>query len=154
VSELPLRGDCTTVITPIDQATAGACSSFEQVPSAFIRITGECRLTHLGLTSIDAVQQLIFQLDANGQPVIVNGQPIITELRNCSTLTAANGDQLRHTSTGTVMTGSTSPEFVFEGTIDITGGTGRFENATGAATFVGTAGLTTGMFSLSGTLSY
>ena len=55
---------------------------------------------HLGRTALNAVQQLVFQLDANGQPVLVGGQPVAIQLRNCSTLTAANGDELVHTTIG------------------------------------------------------
>jgi hypothetical protein len=75
---------------------------FQQVPSAFLSIGGTCAVSHLGRTELAAVQQLVFQLDASGQPVIIEGQPIVTELRNCSILTAANGDALVHTTIGDV----------------------------------------------------
>ena len=76
---------------------------FQPVPSAFIAISGVCTVSHLGRTELSAVQQLVFLLDANGQPVFIEGQPVVSELRNCSTLTAANGDALVHTTIGEVV---------------------------------------------------
>jgi hypothetical protein len=151
----PIKGDCATTFTFIDPRVAGQCAVFQQVPSAFIAISGQCVVSHLGRTDLTAVQQLVFQLDASGQPVIVAGQPVVTELRNCSTLTAANGDALIHTTIG--VTQSSGPAQVeFSGVITLVGGTGRFAGASGSATFSGTARVATntGAFSFEGTAVY
>jgi hypothetical protein len=152
----PIQGDCTTQFTPIDPNEAGACAVFDAQPSAFIRITGECRLAHLGRTELTSVQQLLFALDATGQPVIQNGQPVVTALRNCTTWTAADGDAIHHTSDGVVSPGVTPTQFNFDGAIVFTGGTGRFTGASGTASYEGTADLAvgTGSFSLEGSIVY
>jgi hypothetical protein len=151
----PIQGDCTTTFTFIEPSAAGQCAVFQQVPSAFIAISGECVVSHLGRTELSAVQQLMFQLDANGQPVIIEGQPVVTELRNCSTLTAANGEGLVHTTIGEVVPAGPA-QVEFSGPITFVGGTGRFAGASGSATFSGTASLatSTGAFSFEGTVVY
>ena len=152
----PIRADCTTTFTFIDPGSEGQCAVFQQVPSAFIAIGGRCEAAHLGLAEIDAVQQLVFQLDAMGQPVIVGGQPVVVQLRNCTTLTAANGDELEHTTIGDVMPGAGPAQVAFSGTMSFVGGTGRFSAASGSAEFGGTASLATntGAFSFGGTVMY
>ena len=151
----PIKGDCTTTITFIDANEAGACAVFQQVPSAFIAIGGRCTASHFGRTTVNAVQQLVFQLDASGQPVLVGGQPVVIQLRNCSTLTAANGDELVHTTIGDVMPAGPA-RVAFSGSMTFVGGTGRFSAASGSATFNGTASLATntGEFSFEGTVVY
>jgi hypothetical protein len=147
----PIKGDCTTTFTFIDPGQAGACAVFQQVPSAFIAIGGRCQVSHLGRTALSSVQQLVFQLDASGQPVLVDGQPVIVALRNCSTLTAANGDELLHTTIGDVMPAGPA-EAAFAGSMTFVDGTGRFSGVSGSATFKGTASLArnTGAFSFEG----
>jgi hypothetical protein len=154
--ERPIKADCTTTITFIAPGTAGQCAVFQQVPSAFIAIGGRCETAHLGRTDLNAVQQLVFQLDGTGQPVIVGGQPVVIQLRNCSTLTAANGDELAHTTIGDVTPGAGPAQVAFSGTMTFVGGTGRFSAAAGSARFSGTASLATntGAFSFEGTLVY
>ena len=153
--ERPIKGDCATTITFIDPGAAGQCAVFQQVPSAFIAIGGQCAVSHLGRTEVNAVQQLVFLLDASGQPVFIQGQPVVTELRNCSTLTAANGDALVHTTIGDVAPAGPA-QVEFSGTMTFVGGTGRFAGASGHATFSGTASLATntGAFSFEGAVAY
>lgn len=154
-AERPLNGSCETTFAPI-AAPPETCSAFEPAPSAFVSITGECRLTHLGRTSVQATQQLLFLLDENGHPVVTGGMPVVTGLRNCGVFTAADGDQLRHTSTGTVAPGAEPGTVTFDGVITITGGTGRFDDASGQTAFNGGASLVTntGHFSMSGGIRY
>lgn len=151
----PIKGDCPTTFTFVDPSQAGACAVFQQVPSAFIAIGGRCEVSHLGRTALNAVQQLVFQLDASGQPVLVGGQPVVIQLRNCSTLTAAYGDELVHTTIGDVMPAGPA-QVAFSGSMTFVGGTGRFSAASGSATFSGTASLATntGAFSFEGTVVY
>ena len=126
-----------------------------KLPSAFIAISGQCQVSHLGRTALNAVQQLVFQLDASGQPVLVGGQPVVIQLRNCSTLTAANGDELVHTTIGDVRPAGPA-QVAFSGSMTFVDGTGRFSAVSGAATFSGTASLATntGAFSFEGTVGY
>jgi hypothetical protein len=151
----PIKGDCTATFTFIDADSAGQCAVFLPVPSAFIAIGGRCQVAHLGRTDLNAVQQLVFQLDAEGNPVIVNGQPVVIELRNCSTLTSANGDELEHTTIGDVMPAGPA-QVTFSGEMTFVGGTGRFSEASGSADFSGTASLatSTGAFAFEGTVVY
>ena len=151
----PIKGDCTTTFAFIDPSQAGACSVFQQVPSAFIAIGGQCQVSHLGRTTLDAVQQLVFQLDAGGQPVLVGGQPVVIQLRNCSTLKAADGDELVHTTIGDV-TPAGPAQAAFSGSMTFVDGSGRFSAVSGSATFSGTASLVTntGAFSFEGTVVY
>jgi hypothetical protein len=97
----------------------------------------------------------VFQLDASGQPVLVGGQPVVIQLRNCSTLTAANGDELVHTTIGDVMPAAPA-QVAFSGSMTFVDGTGRFTAVSGSATFSGTASLATntGAFSFEGTVVY
>jgi hypothetical protein len=82
----------------------------------------------------------VFQLDASGQPVLVGGQPVVIQLRNCSTLTSANGDELVHTTIGDVMPAAPA-QVAFSGSMTFVDGTGRFTAVSGSATFSGTASL-------------
>jgi hypothetical protein len=152
----PIKGTCETVITPLDPASAGACTVFEPVPSAFITITGQCQVAHLGRVSLAARQQLLFLLDAQGQPIIVNGQPVVSALRNCGVLQAADVDELIHTTTGTVAPGAAPGTVSFQGALTFTGGTGRFTEASGLSAFSGSASLltNTGAFTFEGTINY
>ena len=154
--ERSIRGECTTQFSPIEPSAAGACTVFAQQPSAFIQITGECRVSHLGRTQVSAVQQLLFLLDSAGQVVIQNGQPVATALRNCSTLTSASGDVVHHTTTGVLTPGATASQIEFTGSMTFAGGSGRFANASGTASFSGGADLiaNSGAFSMDGLIAY
>jgi len=113
---------------------------FEQTPAAsYIEVTGTCQLTHLGRSTTHAVQQLL-----------------ATGLRNCAEFTAANGDVLRHVTTGTVVPGPQPGTVAFTGSLIFDGGTGRFAGASGSAAFDGTASLitNTGHLAMEGRLGY
>jgi hypothetical protein len=87
--------------------------------------TGTCHYSHLGRTQVDAVQ-------------LVN--PILGTSDAEVTYTAANGDTLLATNSGT-FTPSSSPTFSTVGVTTITGGTGRFAGATGRMDAEGTVDL-------------
>jgi hypothetical protein len=73
---------------------------------------------------------------------------------NTTVYTAANGDQLFVSWTGTAS--SSGPDNTFSGPETITGGTGRFAGATGSTWVSGTASFATmtGQFTSVGTISY
>jgi hypothetical protein len=113
-------------------------------------------VAHLGRAQVSAIQQLIFLLDDAGQVVIQNGGPVVTALRNCTTLTAANGDLLHHRSIGVVTPGATGSQFEFAGDMEFMDGTGRFAGASGTASYHGHADVVTntGAFSFEGVIAY
>jgi hypothetical protein len=76
---------------------------------------------------------------------------------NTAVYTAANGDKLFSTFLGSGVPTSTGVSF--SGTETYDGGTGRFADATGSATLVGSAEFTSpsagvGQYSVEGTISY
>jgi hypothetical protein len=85
----------------------------------------------------------------------VNGQPVIAALRNCGVFTAANGDELRHTTEARVASGASPGSVTFEGPLTFTAGTGRFVSSAGSAVLVGSASVPsgTGEFRFEGRLS-
>jgi len=72
------------------------------------------------------------------------------------TYTAANGDQLFETFTGTAMLNLDTGDVTFIGVEAFNGGTGRFANATGSADLGGQASILTnrGFFTSKGRISY
>jgi hypothetical protein len=125
----------------------GACSTtFAVEPSGAISITGTCHLTHLGKAAYQATQTVVPNADGTVQ-ITVTGF-----------YTAANGDQLRSTLTGTGrFSGGSSVNYTTTETY--TGGTGRFAAAHGVAIDVGVAtftGATTGTssYTTSGWIAY
>lgn len=131
--ERPFGGRCDTDIT-ISPPVAGDAPSILRLHIEYV-----CQLKHLGRTT--AVAEQIVSLTSAGAS-------------NTTIYTAANGDQLFVTWTGT---GSGSgPEKTFSGPETITGGTGRFAGATGSTWVSGTASFATmtGQFTSVGTISY
>ena len=118
----------------------GSCSGTGIIRSDGITldITGTCRLSHLGLTTSVGVETLG------------------TTLRAVHTFTAANGDLLHTTTTGYA---TLRPDFSgvdFFNIETVTGGTGRFANATGSATRNGSSNFSdgSGTWEIVGTLTY
>ena len=101
-------------------------------------IAGTCHLSHLGLTTSVGVEILGATLSA------------------VHTFTAANGDLLYTTTTGYA---TLKPDFSgvnFFNTETITGGTGRFANASGTATRNGSTNFSdgSGTWEIAGTITY
>jgi hypothetical protein len=113
-STLPVSGTCNTSFDP---------PTFPLPPVIRQVDNGTCQLAHLGRTAIYLLQ------DIN----LVAGTQTSLEL----TLTAANGDVLRGSNVGTHV--SNGPTSVFSSVLTLTGGTGRFANATGQWRLEGTA---------------
>jgi hypothetical protein len=123
----------------------GSCAlSFEileiDFPILRQRDTGTCQLAHLGRSLFDG--ELVINLITRTQ-------------EGTRTFTAANGDELYAS-----VVGASTPAgpglIAFSATFTFTGGTGRFENASGTATGTGVANQTTGATSVSlhGALRY
>lgn len=149
-----------TIVAPTDRSLAPDDVSFSSsvarpwkgecdVDAVFLtettlEITGTCQLAHLGRTSVDALQTIVF-----GESGIA--------YTNVATYTAANGDQLRTTNVGVAT--PTATGLSLSGTETAVGGTGRFANASGTAMlegavrFTGTSS-TTGSYKLNGRLEY
>ncbi|MGH9311495.1 MAG: hypothetical protein ACRD1U_19100 [Vicinamibacterales bacterium] len=151
---MPIRGRCQTTFVNVPPPAPATCDAFQNAPSAFIEISGTCQLSHLGRSTTRAIQQLLFALDSNGSPVLVDGQPVVNLVRNCGVFTAANGDELRHTAYANVTPGGTSGMVALDGGLTFRGGTGAFASAEGAASLTGAANIVTetGGFTLEGAL--
>ena len=101
-------------------------------------ITSTCHMSHLGLTTSLGVE--------------ITG----ATLSAVHTFTAANGDSLYTTTVGTA---TLKPDFSgvnFSNIETVVGGTGRFANATGTATRIGSSNFSdgTGTWVIKGTLTY
>lgn len=106
----PWRGRCEGTALFIDPTT--------------LRIAGVCHITHLGRSTFTATESVI-------------PGPEGFALSAASTYIAANGDTLYTTSTGIAVL---TPDFsgvTFSGIEIAVGGTGRFRNARGRATRIG-----------------
>ena len=114
----PFRGSCSVTFNP---------PSFPPPPIHHQTDVGTCQLTHLGHTEFYGEQDINFATGTQS---------------GWRRLTAANGDELYVTHTGT--SALTAPGLVsFVAQMTIVGGTGRFVGATGIARGIGTANLAT-----------
>jgi hypothetical protein len=118
----------------------GSCTGTGVFRADFVTldIRGTCRLSHLGLTTMAGVETVGAVLNA------------------VHTFTTANGDLLYTTTTGHAVL---KPDFSgvnFFNTETVTGGTGRFANATGSATRNGSTNFSdgSGTWVIQGTLTY
>jgi hypothetical protein len=138
--ERPYKGSCSTVVMPLTP------------PGVFpqqLHIDYECHLAHLGRTSGVANQTVT----PVGPPA---GSVVPLLIQNTTTYTAANGDQLFVTFTGTAILDLNTGEVTFIGVENFKGGTGRFAKAAGSAQLEGTASIVTnrGFFTSKGRISY
>jgi len=116
--ERPFKGSCSVTFNP---------PSFPPPPIHHQTDVGTCQLTELGHTQFYGEQDINFAAGTQS---------------GWRRLTAANGDELYVTHTGT--SALTAPGLVsFTAHMTIVGGTGRFVGATGAAQGIGTANLAT-----------
>lgn len=127
----PLAGECETVLAPTEFVRPGVVRQVD---------TGVCRLSHLGRTTF--YSDKLIDLVAGTQTTR-------------ATFTAANGDVLRATGSGT--NAITGPgRAVYTATLVLAGGSGRFAAATGEARVNGKADLVarTSALTLEGELAY
>ena len=116
-NERPFRAECTMQIQAPTVVSPGVIAQID---------SGECQALHLGASTL--VSDKVINLAAGTQTLQL-------------TFTAANGDVLRGTGTGTNT--MVSPGVVnFTADVTFTGGTGRFADAAGRATIRGQANLT------------
>ena len=116
--ERPFTGSCAVTFNP---------PSFPPPPIHHQTDIGTCQLTHLGNTEFYGEQDINFAAGTQS---------------GWRRLTAANGDELYVTHTGTsAMTAPGRVSFIAQMTI--VGGAGRFVGATGLARGIGTANLAT-----------
>jgi len=138
--ERPHQGSCSTIIMPLTP------------PGVFpqqLHIDYQCTVTHLGRTT-GVVSQIVTPM----APPVGSVVPLL--IQNTTTYTAANGDQLFVTFTGTAMLNLDTGDVTFIGVEAFNGGTGRFANATGSADLGGQASILTnrGFFTSKGRISY
>jgi hypothetical protein len=133
----PLSGTCTTTV-----------SRLAPPPTEVQHFELTCHLSHLGLTQATLTQTVDVTTGA---------------LSGTGVYVAANGDELAFTFTGTAELSFTDPTdatVTFEAVQDLSGGTGRFAAADGAAQVAGTTRLNlitgsgTGELTLDGALAY
>jgi hypothetical protein len=111
-------------------------------PIISVHVTGDGEVTHLGQTAIETTDQVVN---------LLTGAATATYH-----LTAANGDEV--VAELDFVAVPTQTGFTFTGTWEITGGTGRFTNASGSGTIEGRAEFTgptngVGSFTMIGTIS-
>lgn len=127
----PLAGECETVLAPTEFIRRGVIRQVD---------TGVCHLSHLGRTTFNSDK--VIDLAAGTQTTR-------------ATFTAANGDVLRATGSGTnTITGP--GRAAYTATLVLAGGSGRFANATGEARVNGEADLVarTSALILQGEIAY
>lgn len=133
----PFGGSCDTALTIVP--------ALPDDPQNLLRLHIEytCQLQHLGRTQTAVAEQTV---TFTGPTTAISS--------NTTTYTAANGDQLFASWTGTSV--NNGPAVTFSGPEVYTGGTGRFAGASGSSFINGTASFitNTGQFTMSGTLSY
>ena len=107
--------------------------------------SGAGRATHLGQFTI-SVEETLDVTSPTGS-VVLQGEAVVV---------AANGDELHWSYEATGTPPSESGDVVLTGTFTVTGGSGRFAEATGQGSFEGVGNAVTGRasFSYTGTISY
>ncbi len=119
-----------------------AQASFAETPLPgvlTVTTSGVGHATHLGKITLSTTETLDF-VTSPGSLVIRDGRLVMV---------AANGDELHWTYEGTGSLPDEDGDSSLTGTFVITGGTGRFSDATGSGTFQGAGNAVTGAASLS-----
>ena len=109
-------------------------------------LTGLGRASHLGSVTLSSTETLDFATSP-GIVLVRDGQMVVV---------AANGDELHWTYEGTGSLPDAAGITVISGSFLITGGTGRFTDATGAGTIEGSVDSVKGLVSVTyrGTITY
>ena len=132
--EKPMAGSCSTV--PVIEVSP--------LPGRLpLSLTGTCRLAHLGLAHVEASALI--------HPPVFQG---------LGSYTAPNGDRLEFSFGGEVASTGSGLSFLLTGSQTFTGGTGRFDGASGTVDLSGSAitqgsGIPgTGTLSIDGSIKY
>ena len=140
----PARADAPTVpqLVPFHASASGTMSIVVAPPSRIVTATAEGQGSHMG--NFDVVINIV----TNMTPVVVpDCQTLGSNEVNTSTFTAANGDTFTVAGTGTnCPTGPTT--VTSRDTVQVTGGTGRFEGATGTIEVRGAINRATSTFNV------
>jgi hypothetical protein len=128
---LPIRGRCEMAIQPAEPVSPGVIKQLD---------VGTCHISHLGRSTM--VSDKIINLGAGTQNADV-------------AITAANGDMLHASGSGT-NTMVAPGKITFRVELAITGGTGRFSDASGMIVSEGEADLATAraQLTMAGTIRY
>ena len=147
---VPIKGNCTTTFKILPQLCIDksyqpvSCDDPNAIPVlAQTIVQGTGLISHLGKCQVYIDQML----DFTAQPPTLQGTVIFT---------AANGDKLYATHSGTSGASDVPDILPYFGTFTFDGGTGRFAKAVGSATYTGSANMTylTGQFAFTGTIAY
>ena len=123
----PMKMRVTGIGTPPN--FSGRCA-----PAPTVEMTGTGNGTQLG-RFLDVQSHCVSGPNVDGSFDFYNGE---------STITAANGDELRSTYSGKLWPTTTPPIYRIDGHAILVGGTGRFANATGEQVATGTLNFATG----------
>ena len=137
--ERPYSGSCSTVVTPLTP------------PGVFpqeLHIDYDCTLAHLGHATAVATQVVT--------PINQSGVLVTATITNSTTYTAANGDTLHASFTGTALLNVETGQVRFIGTEKFDGGSGRFDDASGSADLDGSGSFFTNIafFTAKGRIAY
>ena len=109
-------------------------------PGVFVNtFAGEGLASHLGRVEV-SVTEIIDLTSPSGAVVQRDGR---------MTMNAANGDALRWSYSGAGTSPDAGGDLTFSGTYTVTGGTGRFADASGRGTYTGAGNVVTGKASVS-----
>ena len=137
-----------SIATPFkSEATLQASLTPTSVPGVFTgTLTGEGRASHLGSVTLSLTETLDFAMSPG--VIVVRGGRMV--------MVAANGDELHWTYEGTGSLPDADGNTVITGSFVITGGTGRFTDATGGGTIQGSVDTVTSVVSVTyrGTITY
>jgi hypothetical protein len=134
--------------TAVTRPVAGSCDAVvSNFAFAFPIITfdlgGTCRIQHLGQSVLAASETVLLLA-----PDFSTGS-----ITRTGSYTAANGDVLSFTFTGTATLSATG--VTFSGTETYLGGTGRFASVSGSSAQQGTTdGISAGQYTISGLITY
>jgi hypothetical protein len=126
---IPAEVQSTSQLVPLSGSLEGTAvvTGNPYTGPTLVKINGQGNLSHLGKSTIVASHVSSVRL--------VNGVPVEKVTDGMATITAANGDQLYLTYSGTGMFNGTTG-FIDTFNFQIKGGTGGFTNATGEGTIL------------------
>jgi len=143
----PTMATAATTLPFKSDITAQASFAETPVPGVFtVTTSGVGHASHLGKVTFSTTETLDF-VSTMGALVVQDGRMVMV---------AANGDELRWAYEGTGSPPDEDGVSALTGTFLVTGGTGRFADATGSGTFEGTGNAVTGVAIVSyrGTISH